>query len=1754
MKHKLLHCLLFWGLPAAVLAQTAPPTCASDYWHQTLLQEPDLEARHQAYETQILHSFEAKLPWSAAENDITIPVVVHIIHQNGPENITDAQVQQAINWLNQTLANQGIFDQGSGINCGIQLCLARRTPDNLSTNGITRTSSALTTMEMETQNLLLKNLQRWEPKDYLNIWVVNSICSINYGCGVYGFAHLPYAHGSAIDGIVMEAAYLTDPAKVPGLAHELGHYLGLYHTFEGGCNNNNCLTDGDRICDTPPDQSTSFVACGAPVNTCNTDLQSGPFTTDQPDMNWNFMDYGQLACFHDFTPNQSQRMNLTLEGVRKSLLQSRGCQPPCPAPLVVALSGPTSVTAGQMVSYVNTSLNDGAVSWLIDGQWVGNQNTLTYTFPTPGVYTINMQVQSANPDLCDGGSAVLTVTVNCSAVSAFTLSNAAPDADQMVYFTNNSQNATETEWYINGVLNGAVLDSMSFSAPGAYLIQLVSGNGACRDTQETTIYVQGICVQKTFRYAFEMENRESHRAGPLLELSDGHILSVQRFRAPFFEVGPSIIKSKPNGEIVWVKELDTVKCNEAKCVLKERPGGGFLAFWTHYFLLTGPNNTVVDSTQCYLGLFNSNGIPQWVKTFTLGRDIWGNNDLAINEMPGGDITILINDRYIARFDANGGFLWSKKRPYPMSLLKLLPNGDVIGVESLLEGLLVTRLDGLGNTGWTRFYQTPTIVTPKEILELPGSEILIAGQRKNLTTNHANLIKISASGDLIWGKSYRQIPNSTYELEVAALGANNQLTLAGNAKVKDSGPGPLKPYQFILGVDTDGNLLWSRHRPGTWNLGGNIGLAHGGFCFSAAGPLLLKTDPLGNTGDCLESPHEMLTDTQVLVSFDTVLQWTDTVFQVQSDAINIHSLPFTIDTVCAPTCEISVEICNNNLDDDGDGLFDCLDSECPCEVDSCSPKEGNRWFFGNGAGINFNSDPPVPLPGGQTFYGGSSTATQCDAQGNLLFYSDGEKVFNRFHQTMPNGNLLATNATENVIIVPYPGQWGKFYLIILDYQLNATYSIVDMSLDDGWGDVVATEKLVPLGANLQGIAAVKSCEFDGYWVVSRTVAANSAFCAYRITSSGLDATPVISHTGIAVSNVVQIKFSPDGGQIACSYWNGTSSSISLHLFHNDATGLVYEHESLQTLVAPLGMKGIEFSPNGRFLYASGVFPGSNLIVQYDLHAGSISHIRESVQGIYQVTQPSQGVGLLQLGPDGRIYVPIFVTFVPGGISLAAIHQPNNAGTSSEFMLNSISPGWVNHGMCNAPVIPSGKTAINLMPEARDTVCVSGDWVNYTLQSLSCSADSVVWKVDGLEVQLNPNGSSANIRFNQPGSGLLIVTAYSKCHMAADTMPLVVLPPVNQALDLGPDLEVCDNGVFHFDAGPGFARYLWSNGSTESGATTLFPGKYWVTVWDGCGNAQSDTIEISIAQATKLDLGPDIPEQCSGFTLNFPLPQAFTSWQWTPANDLNCTDCALVSLSPSTSGSWVVIARTPDGCVSVDTLLVRIRDTVYLSLDTLICANSVVNAFGTSFPANTELNLFRAADGPGCDSLIQISVQGYPALSVQLPQDTSIRIGASVQLEASVNGAGALTYTWWPEDWLSCTACPDPLADPLDSLTYTLTVSDANGCTAQDAINLYVSDLCMVHIPTAFTPNGDGSNDLFRPIMDPCVRTVRHWRVVNRWGESVWEQHQLPPDDAQLGWNGQWGAQAHPSDVLIWMVEYELFNGVVKAAKGEVTLLR
>jgi len=254
--------------------------------------DEEYKQRHQWMEETIYRYFQSSRTIRKRGAEYVLPVVVHIIHNNGPENITDEEVERGIDNLNKAFANIGYYDRNTGTDTRIQFCLAKQDPEGNLTSGINRVRSYLTKFNYILDDQTLKNLIRWDPTRYINIWLVSDICN-STGCNVIGYATFPTRHGKSDDGIVIEAAYVAgSESDAATLVHEMGHYLGLYHTFQGGCKNDDCYQDGDRICDTPPDESVFEGSCMSGFNSCTTDTQSG-FTTDQMDMNWNYMDYVQ---------------------------------------------------------------------------------------------------------------------------------------------------------------------------------------------------------------------------------------------------------------------------------------------------------------------------------------------------------------------------------------------------------------------------------------------------------------------------------------------------------------------------------------------------------------------------------------------------------------------------------------------------------------------------------------------------------------------------------------------------------------------------------------------------------------------------------------------------------------------------------------------------------------------------------------------------------------------------------------------------------------------------------------------------------------------------------------------------------------------------------------------------------------------------------------------------------------------------------------------------------------------------------------------------------------------------------------------------------------------------------------------------------------------------------------------------------------------------------------------------------------------
>jgi gliding motility-associated-like protein len=417
---------------------------------------------------------------------VTLPVVVHIIHNNGPENISDARVFTAIQHLNEAFANTGYYDPADGVNTQIQFCLAQRDPGNNPTNGIDRVVSPLTVMNgwnNSTEDLALKNLSRWDPRCYINIWLVREISG-----PVAGYAYLPSAHGMNIDGIVGEAGYFgSSNANDVLIIHEMGHYLGLYHTFQGACKNDDCTKDGDQVCDTPPDQSTAGIACNNSVNSCSTDALSG-FSTDVNDLHTDYLDYGNWNCMKVFTQGQADRMNWMIQNVRKSLLQCKSCLPACPSPVSASFSSSAStVTAGTTVNFTNSTVNASGSRWYINNLLQSTMANYSYNFTIPGRYIVQLTALTSNP-LCDSAIALDTIDVQCGVNAAFAPGSQTVPLITALTFTNASTGASSYQWRVNGtVQSGAANYTHVFNAAGLFNIQMIASDSYCRDTAEVMI-------------------------------------------------------------------------------------------------------------------------------------------------------------------------------------------------------------------------------------------------------------------------------------------------------------------------------------------------------------------------------------------------------------------------------------------------------------------------------------------------------------------------------------------------------------------------------------------------------------------------------------------------------------------------------------------------------------------------------------------------------------------------------------------------------------------------------------------------------------------------------------------------------------------------------------------------------------------------------------------------------------------------------------------------------------------------------------------------------------------------------------------------------------------------------------------------------------------------------------------------------------------------------------------------------------------
>jgi len=325
-----------------------------------------------------------------------IPVVVHVIHDGGTNNISDAQVQSQIDILNEDFRKKaGTNGSGNGVDTDIEFCLAKKDPQGKCTNGIIRINSYLSNHQTY-QRSLLKQLSYWDNTRYLNMYVVKNI---NNGSGILGYSSFPGGPPDE-DGIVVKHNYfgrIGTAASSLGrtTTHEIGHWFGLYHTFNNGCGVDTCL-DGDNVCDTPPAANPNY---GCPtINSCSNDL---PNVNDQIQ---NYLDYSNDNCKNMFTNGQKLRMHSTLVNLRNTIWQqwnidSTGCDSGyvssnCNVIADFVTLEPNICIGNSIIFYNKSQNNPTSYQWYFQGGTPATSNLAnpTITYSTVGNFQVKLIV------------------------------------------------------------------------------------------------------------------------------------------------------------------------------------------------------------------------------------------------------------------------------------------------------------------------------------------------------------------------------------------------------------------------------------------------------------------------------------------------------------------------------------------------------------------------------------------------------------------------------------------------------------------------------------------------------------------------------------------------------------------------------------------------------------------------------------------------------------------------------------------------------------------------------------------------------------------------------------------------------------------------------------------------------------------------------------------------------------------------------------------------------------------------------------------------------------------------------------------------------------------------------------------------------------------------------------------------------------------------------------------------------------------
>jgi hypothetical protein len=541
------------------------------------------------------------------------------------------------------------------------------------------------------------------------------------------------------------------------------------------------------------------------------------------------------------------------------------------------------------------------------------------------------------------------------------------------------------------------------------------------------------------------------------------------------------------------------------------------------------------------------------------------------------------------------------------------------------------------------------------------------------------------------------------------------------------------------------------------------------------------------------------------------------------------------------------------------LFYCIVFAANAQKETC------KWYFGNKAALDFSSGSPVSVSN-STMTAIEGCASVADAQGNLLFYSNGLEVFNKNHQYLDNSSnpflIGQTSSTQSSLIIKRPGSGNLYYIFTTGASGTGTlaYSVVDMSLSAGMGSVTVKNNTL-IGSVTEKLTATKHCNGADFWIITHKYN-STEFYSYLLSASGVNSTPVISSVGSVhapgtntVSFIGAMKISPTGKKLGLGIYR-EQNNIELFDFDN-LTGQVSNPIILGTHTG----YACEFSPDGTKFYAVDVVSQSNpgRIHQWDLCAGSASAIIASKQSVNTV---SVIAGAMQLSTDGKIYISENTLS-----SLGVINNPNLTGTAMNYVPQAValSTGTCASGLPNfvgSDFRDKGTTAYTLS-------CSSG---NFTFNSPGCSSGgysltSAAWNFGDPASASSNTSILLNPIHSYPSNGSYTVTFVAHYNCFSDTLKQVISVSTLPTLSVTGNKNLCTGNATTLNV-TGASQYTWSN-SKNTSSVVLNPSVttvYSVTgtsTLSGCSSTNVFTVSVKECVGIREMNNPEIsiyPNPC------------------------------------------------------------------------------------------------------------------------------------------------------------------------------------------------------------------------------------------------------------------------------------------------------